>query len=119
MSQNASCGQGHTAPGSLPEAVGAARGRPSPTRKVQVRGNPAVTPSGAKLFPLTHVWEACLPACHDHSQSWGGDGAAPLKESGHEMLRESPMCGKKAHSRCSHRGNTEALGEEEGVGPGL
>ena len=34
------------------------------------------------------------------------------------MLRESSGRGKKAHSRCSHQGNTEALSEEGGLGPG-
>ena len=67
VSQNASSGQGHSEPGSLPGAAGTSCGCPSPRCKVQVRANPGATLSGAKVLPLTGVREACLPVCRDHS----------------------------------------------------
>lgn len=49
--------------------------------------------------------------CRAHSVlGWGW--RCPLKEPGREMLRESPVCGFIPGA--PHRGNAEALGEEEG-----
>lgn len=62
-------------PVTLPEAVGAAPGCPSPSCKVQVRGNPAGTPSGQSAS-FTHVGGG-RPLCVAPILSWGGDGAAP------------------------------------------
>lgn len=50
------------------------------------------TLGGQSCF-LSHMCGRPASLCVMTILSWGGDGAAPLKESGHEMLRESPVCG--------------------------